>query len=275
MTVVALYPASALNNRRVDEQFSDEATAWTNKVALFDEHEDRIVYSDRIDQGDTVVYRGWMLTADQYDNLENHVSNLGAVMLTDRSSYIAAHHLPGWVDTMSALTPETVIFDKNEFSSLRAKVESKLGTGPFVVKDFVKSAKNHWDEACFAPDLESLEPVVSKFLEIQGEFLTGGVVVRKFENFVGPETRVWWVDGEEATRTPHPDNPNTEVLEEPLDEVAEIVAQLGLPFVTTDVVMDDSGNLRVVELGDGQVSEFPQKHSDKFVKLVQAIENLA
>lgn len=67
------------------------------------------------------------------------------------------------------------------------------------MKDFVKSRKHDWHEACYVPELadgEQLASVVGRFMELQGAHLSGGLVLRSFEPFVaGGEARVWWVDG--------------------------------------------------------------------------------
>ena len=42
-----------------------------------------------------------------------------------------------------------------------------------------------------------------------------------------------------------------------LDRVGPLVASLGCRFVTTDLAMRDDGVWRVIEVGDGQVSDRP------------------
>jgi ATP-grasp domain, R2K clade family 3 len=83
-------------------------------------------------------------------------------------------------------------------------------------------------------------------------------VLRRFEDFVGPELRTWWVHGECRIVGPHPDLPAETVVPQPdLTAIAPLVATLALPFVTVDVVRRTDGVWRVVELGDGQVSDRP------------------
>jgi hypothetical protein len=59
---------------------------------------------------------------------------------------------------------------------------------------------------------------------------------------------------------PHPDTsdavPDTGVG---LAAVAPVVAGLGLPFVTVDLALREDGVWRVIELGDGQVSDRPPR----------------
>lgn len=129
-----------------------------------------------------------------------------------------------------------------------------------MLRDFTKSLKHHWDEASFVPDgadVPSARTVAARFLELRGEDLTGGLVLRRFERFVSAEARTWWVDGECRLVTAHPDAPDDVAPEPDLDAVTPLVAALGLPLVTVDMVLRDDGAWRVVELGDGQVSDRP------------------
>jgi hypothetical protein len=85
-------------------------------------------------------------------------------------------------------------------------------------------------------------------------------VLREFEPFVtrqstASEVRVWWLDGEARLLTPHPDSPHRRAIVPDLDDVAPAVRRLGCRFVTTDVALRSDGAWRVVEVGDGQVSD--------------------
>ncbi|AJC54052.1 hypothetical protein GZL_01452 [Streptomyces sp. 769] len=81
---------------------------------------------------------------------------------------------------------------------LAASLGGPDGPRPVVVKDWVKSRKHEWAEAAYVPyaaDTARLAAVVGRFVALQAEFLTGGVVLRAFEDFdrtVG-EARVWRV----------------------------------------------------------------------------------
>ena len=86
----------------------------------------------------------------------------------------------------------------------------------------------------------------------------GGVVVRRFEDFVGAEVRTWWIDGGCALITAHPDHPDAEVSHDvDIDPLALAVAGVGSPFLTVDLARRTDGIWRVVEVGDGQVSDRP------------------
>ncbi|MEU8706974.1 ATP-grasp domain-containing protein [Streptomyces sp. NPDC048565] len=210
-------------------------------------------------------YRGWMIPPLRYAELERALAARGCSLLTDSAAYRSAHELPGWYAAFTAVTPHSVwrvlpagepVPDPSVWSGLAGD----LGPGPGIVKDFVKSRKHEWHEACFVPelrDMERLTGVVGRFLELQGNYLAGGVVLRAYEPFVpGGEARVWWLDGRAVRVTAHPDTPGLLPVPE-LDAVGEAVRALGCRWVTTDMALREDGAWRVVEVGDGQVSGLP------------------
>lgn len=72
-----------------------------------------------------------------------------------------------------------------------------LPPGPGIIKDWVKSLKHHWEEACFVSDVHDeseLARVATRFLELRGADLERGVVVHAFEDIEGPEARTWRVE---------------------------------------------------------------------------------
>ncbi|MGW6841699.1 ATP-grasp domain-containing protein [Streptomyces sp. NPDC054958] len=277
-TTTVLHCRDPLNERRADAHFAAEARqlrADGGTVLLIDH--DALLAGDaeravaRVPEGTGAVwYRGWMIPAGRYAALDAALRRRGGELVVTPEAYRRAHELPGWYETFAGLTPVSgwlpagpgVVPDAEGLGALAAG----LPPGAAVVKDYVKSRKHEWDEACYVPDLgdpAALHRVVARFVELQGEFLTGGVVLRAFEHFVTPqgsaaEVRVWWRDGVPRLVTAHPDSPVAEVpqaFEPALEPVRVAVEALGCPFVTTDLALRADGVWRVVEVGDGQVSD--------------------
>ncbi|CAM5628310.1 ATP-grasp domain-containing protein [Streptomyces atroolivaceus] len=268
-----LFCCDPLRPRLPDPQFAQEAaaarragaqTALVDHDALLAGDAESAVGGVRRDSG-PYWYRGWMIPPARYPELERALSARGCSLLTDASAYRTAHELPGWYEAFSELTPRSVwralpAGEALPDGSVWSRLAGALAPGPGIVKDFVKSRKHEWHEACFVPELgdaDRLASVVGRFLELQGDFLAGGVVLRAYEPFVpGGEARVWWVDGEAVRVTAHPDTPDR--LPSPgLDAVGEAVRALGCRWVTTDMALREDGTWRVVEVGDGQVSGLP------------------
>lgn len=268
-----LFCCDPLRPRRPDPQFAQEVAAARHagaRTVLIDH--DALLAGDaesavaRV-EGDSgpYWYRGWMIPPARYAELEYALLARGCSLLTGSSAYRSAHELPGWYEAFSGLTPRSVWRAVSAREPLPdacvwSDLAGALGSGPGIVKDFVKSRKHEWHEACFVPELGDagrLAAVVGRFLELQGDFLTGGVVLRAYEPFVpGGEARVWWVDGEAVRVTAHPDTPGRAPAPG-LGAVGEAVRALGCRWVTTDMALREDGAWRVVEVGDGQVSGLP------------------
>ncbi|MFG2229418.1 ATP-grasp domain-containing protein [Streptomyces sp. NPDC048723] len=294
-TTTVLYCRDPLNERRADAHFAVEARQLraAGGTALLIDH-DALLAGEaeravaRVPDGTGAVwYRGWMIPADRYAALDAALRRRGGELVVTPEAYRRAHELPGWYETFAGLTPVSgwlpaepgAVPDPEGLAALAAG----LPPGAAVVKDYVKSRKHEWDEACYVPDLAdpaALQRVVARFVELQGEFLVGGVVVRAFEHFVTPEAaaaeiRVWWRDGVPRLVTAHPDSPVSEVpeaaLEPALEPVRAAVEALGCPFVTTDLARRADGVWRVVEVGDGQVSDLHREADQAaFVGLLTA-----
>lgn len=212
-----------------------------------------------------VWYRGWMIPATAYADLCTALAARGTRLCTTPSAYRAAHELPGWYGAFADATPHSAWlacapFQAPEPAALTA-IAAGLPAGPGIVKDFVKSRKHDWDQACYLPDLAdsaAVHRVVSRFVELQGDTLAGGIVLRAFEPFdrSAGEARVWWLDGEPILRTAHPDSPTLRPRPD-LDAIRPLVGELGCRFITTDLARRTDGTWRVIEIGDGQVSDLP------------------
>ncbi len=270
MAPLTLFCRAPLRPRRADPHFAEEVRVARDQgldVALIDH--DALLAGAADDAVADVPrgagpawYRGWMVPARHWTALGAALAARDVSLLTTPAAYRRAHELPGWYATLAPVTPASVWLPtepgRAPDTAALAALAARLGRGPAIVKDFVKSRKHEWHGACYVPELadtERLTAVVSRFVELQDDFLEGGIVLRAFERFTeAGEARVWWVDGAPVLITAHPDSPG-KVPEPKLEGVAECVAALGCPFVTTDLALREDGVWRVVEVGDGQVSD--------------------
>ncbi|MBD0673688.1 ATP-grasp domain-containing protein [Streptomyces sp. CBMA156] len=312
-----IFPADPLNPRRPDPHFAWEARMVRelggehhlvdHDVLLAGPAEEAVRRVPR-DSG-PLWYRGWMLPSARYADFAAALTARGGNLLTSAPGYAVAHELPGWYDVFEGATPASTWIPSDgpvapgpeELAEAAARLG---GHGPAIVKDYVKSRKHEWHEACYVPELADLAAVgrvVERFVELQGEFLAGGVVLRRYEEFEGTdasaegpagasgaaggtvgaganggtgvvradsgapdaggravEARVWWLDGRPVLVGPHPDAPR-QAVEPDLTDVRALVRRLGCRFVTTDLASRaDGSGWRVVEVGDGQVSDLPR-----------------
>jgi len=266
--MLLVVPSSPLAPRRPDPHFADEYEAARDlglDCALVDHDAlaagDAAAGASRLPESDDVVYRGWMLDSERYAAFDAAVSARGSQLRTTGVSYRSAHELPGWIDSVRAHTAETM-WTNDDSPAAFDEACRNLGSGPAVLRDYVKSAKHDWDTAVFIPDVADpggARPIATRFRELRGDDFAGGFVVRRFERYVTAEVRTWWVDGVRAMVTSHPDTPD--VLPDDFSMpvgLAAAIASLGLPFVTADLARRDDGKWRLIEIGDGQVSDRPR-----------------
>jgi hypothetical protein len=249
-----LYPNNPVRERQPDPLFTDEVQAMRDKdfgITLFS-HEDFqtgtfSIFSD-MPTGAEVLYRGWMLTGAEYGKLAEEISKVGCRMAVPLDAYLSNHHLPRWYPVISDLTPETRIFplDCDLESELR-----QLGWAEYFIKDYVKSLKTSISSRVTKPEQVSL--LVSEMKKFRG-IIEGGFCVRQVEDFL-PETekRYFVLDG-----VPH--GADSEVPE----IVRECARRLPGRFYSVDVVQRADGVDRVVEIGDGQVSDLVGWDEDEF-----------
>lgn len=209
-----------------------------------------------------------MIPSAAYSALADALAARGTPLMIGAAAYRTAHELPGWYETFEAVTPASRWLSgppgQVPDTATLARLATPLGGGAGIVKDFVKSAKHVWDTACYIPDLTDsagLHRIVAAFVAEQDRYLAGGIVLRAFESFGAgarraAEARVWWLDGVPLLVGAHPDTPDERPVP-PLDRVAACVARLDARFVTTDLAVREDDVWRVVEVGDGQVSDLP------------------
>lgn len=260
-----VFPADTFHPRTADEEFrweEDMVKSLDGDVVLLDHNElgaGSFVSPAKFDG--VAYYRGWMMDDSAYKLMESGLAKRGTTMLTSSEEYAKAYYFHGWYETFQHLTPRSVWFPHTE-KNYQDTVKVQCGSGPYFVKDSVKSRKHEWVTACYAPDIHVLPKIIENFLALQGEDALPLVVVREFENFRKDqgEVRVWWVEGKPVLLSPHPDTPRSfsVVDDDFMKTVGLAVAKLGCPFVTTDLLQRTDGRWRVVEVSDGQVSGLPR-----------------
>lgn len=228
--------------------------------------------------GETAIYRGWMLKPDKYAELYHALKKKNIELINSPKRYRNCHYLPESYNTIEDYTPRSIWFSKEQISESMDEIYEKLGsafgTNPVIIKDYVKSHKHEWNEACFIPnasDSEGVRRVVSRFLELQGEDLNEGIVFREFVNLefltihsksgmpLTKEFRVFFLDGEPLQVFYYWDEGDYGDLHLDLFPFTEIAKKIDSRFFTMDIAKVENGDWLIVELGDGQVSGLPEK----------------
>jgi hypothetical protein len=283
MTIV--FCSDPLNPRQPDEAYQAEAAAAERvgiPFALVD-HDALVHDNDPVkairrvqpQQPSLAIYRGWMMTPDQYRLLYEALAVKGIRLLNDPAAYRHCHYLPESYSVIERQTPRSVwIKTKGQISPDEIKaLLVAFGSAPIVVKDYVKSRKHEWAEACFIPsasDPVSVERVVRRFLELQSDDLNEGLVFREFVEFeplgshpksgmpLTKEFRLFFLDGKPIFWTPYWDDVKYEDLTPPVEQFIAAAQGVRSRFFTMDVANRRNGDWLIVELGDGQVAGLPE-----------------
>jgi hypothetical protein len=255
-----LYPENPLDKTQADEPYQEEFIALCAagyQCSLFDF--DALSFGEfrphpKIQVGERVLYRGWMLNPQRYEDLIAQMECKGGEPVTSLANYLRCHHLPGWYQQCLDFTAETYFFAADR--ELETKV-GKLGWERYFVKDFVKSNTAKMGSIANSPS--EVCAIVEQIAMYRGE-IEGGVAVRRFENYhLSTERRYFVVNGVPYS----PDGGIPKLVE----KIAGIV---DAPFYSVDVVENSEGVLRLVELGDGQVSDKKTWSISKFIEVIAA-----
>ena len=281
-----LFDSDPMNPRVSDVAYAHEAAAaerlgipcsLVNFEALVDEGDaERAVrrVAPVSEEGESGVYRGWMVTPEQYAALYDALADRRVTLVNTPEQYEHCHYLPRWYKTLEGYTPRSVWTQAGDMSLARLMVLlQSFGDRPVIVKDFVKSRKHEWLEACFIPsaaDAEAVARVTRRFLELQGGDLNGGLVLREFVDFeplgihtrsgmpLTREFRLFFLDGEPIQASRYWDQGDYQGEMPPLAHFTRLAESVKSRFFTMDVAKTVTGEWLIVELGDAQVAELPE-----------------
>ncbi|TYQ24855.1 hypothetical protein PseudUWO311_17730 [Pseudanabaena sp. UWO311] len=254
-----LFPSDYFNTKKVDEEYSEQVDCLRNigfETSVISLEALSSGYSKifpQPDSGSKLIYRGWMITPDDYSLLVNAVMDAGAEVLISRDEYLATHYLPNWYPLIRDLTPETLFFSIDD--NLEDEL-SEMGWSSFFIKDYVKSLKTSIGSIINEPS--AIGTVVAEMQKFRG-FIEGGLCVRKVEDFISDTERRYFV----LYSKPFAPLENEEIPE----IVEECAKRINSNFFSVDVVERRDGCKRVVEIGDGQVSDLVGWTSERFATL--------
>jgi hypothetical protein len=194
-----------------------------------------------------------MLREREYRGLVRAIELAGGAAFTSPEEYLAAHHLPRWYPLVRDFTPETRIFPA-EVDLVREL--QALGWDAFFVKDYVKSLKT--SAGSLIRDPKQITQVVADMRKYRGD-IEGGLCIRRLEDLL-PETerRYFVIDSLAYAAEASQDIP----------EVVQVCARRILSrFFSVDVASRADATLRIVEIGDGQVSDLVGWSPERFAEI--------
>lgn len=218
------------------------------------------------------IYRGWMLTPTQYQQLYDGLRSKNIFLINSPEEYKHCHYLPESYYKIQSLTPKsnwTIELDQESINSLLLD----FGDSPIIVKDYVKSEKHNWESACYIPsasDIDAANTVVKNFLELRGESLNQGIVFRKFEELefltqhsksgmpLTKEFRIFFIDRKLMAVFDYWEEGDYGDTKPSLDSFIEVAQNIKSSFFTMDIAKKKDGDWIIMELGDGQVAGIPE-----------------
>lgn len=256
-----LYPQNPLNAKEADEPYLEEYLCLKEQgITCFLFDFDALNYGDlkvnpKITDNEVVLYRGWMLTCDQYQHLDCFLGKYSARLCVSFPDYLKNHYIVNWYSRCKDWTPETHFFEYNQH--LKENIE-QLSWDAYFVKDYVKS--NSTEIGSIAHSADEVIQIVELIKQYRG-MIEGGVAIRRVEEFMDEtEQRYFVFNGK---------------VYSPMDEAPAIVYEIAKviesPFFTIDIVRNSQGEYRLIEIGDGQVSDKKQWPLDKFVAMMVEI----
>jgi|SRR6185436_4435624 len=234
------------------------------------------------------LYRGWIVTPQVYQE----VDSLGAELINSYNSYMWSYEFPKWYLCLEEYTPHSLIIKADEIvkcglEGITPLVIDNFNSQSIMIKDFLKSRKHEWYDACFirdASDRTELIRVMSNFFKLQGREFYGGLVFREFLNLkkigfhpkskmpLPLEFRTFFVNGKPVFTTPYwsndvsyPDNVNYP----PNSWLEEVGKNVNSPFVALDIAQDENDKWWVIEVNDGGISGLPSHvNLESFYKIL-------
>ncbi len=271
-------------SKRVDEDYEAEyqAAGLNHPCVLFSYEDLRdgklSLYGEQITG--LTIYRGWMMKPEMYKTFYDLLEKQGILLINTPEEYEHYHLLPNWYEEFKDYTAESRWTTTNCMDD--AIDLSKRLRGSYIVKDYVKSRKHEWYDACYIQDIadrKNTEKVIRNFVHRQDDYLVGGVVLRQFVPLkqigfheqsgipIAEEYRVFVHAGRILVIDDYWTNAHEVYLtDSEYKWIEEIAGNVKSNFVTIDLARKADGSLIIMELGDGQVSGLQQIEAAGFYR---------
>lgn len=246
---------------------------------------------------DSYIYRGWLVKPTYYQEMANTAEN---PLLNSYQDYMSSYELPNWYAQFSDEdTPHSLIIDADEIvkrglEGLAQYVKDYFESdAPLMMKDFLKSLKYEWYDACLikdGTDTKEILRIMTNFFELRGKDFVGGLVFRKLLDLkragIHPKTRTP-VPIEYRTFFLHQKpiatisiwekevgiDYQTEGVPPPQDFLESVGKKIISPFVAVDIAKDINDKWWTIEVNDGGAAGLPEHMDvkDFYVRLYQGI----
>lgn len=248
------------------------------------------IAKDQNDRGDfkiyksslyeSYLYRGWIVKLPYYKEMNDYVECLQGNLFNNIEKYSWSFNFPDWYKELNGETPESIIYTADQIvelgmTKIAEEVAVRVGNKSLILKDYLKSRKHEWFDACFikdASDVNDVIRVMTNFFNLQGKDFYGGLVFREFLQLkklgIHPksgmplpvEFRTFFVKQNTMITSMYWNNdipyPN-DVEQPPKDWLESIGKKMKSPFVALDIAQSEDGKWWVIEVNDGGTAGYP------------------
>lgn len=247
-----VFPSDYMNNKKPDEFYEKEYNLFKDAgypvylVNTDDLDGSKVYPSLGVEQ---LIYRGWMLTEEQYTKMYQKLNNQLMVKPFD---YLKSHHLPNWYNNIKKFTINSIITTEED----AVETFKSLGWEKAFMKDYVKSLKT--GKGSIVDSSDDVERALEDIRKFKG-FVEKGIVFREVREFLpDSEKRLFVLNGKIYGPT----------MDDDLYYMAEKASHKhDALFYSIDVAKNMNGELFVVEIGDGQVSDTVGWNIESFVDI--------
>ena len=206
------------------------------------QQEQRLIVRPTAQEDELLVLRGWMFKPAEYEDLLERAERRQWKFLTTAGDYRRCHWMDGWFEHLKDFTAETLFLDE------QADIESLLTEwGRAFVKDRVKSCTANGPP--IVSNWRELVALQSTMTEFRGE-IEGGLCFRRVEDFAPEsECRLFVFRGHLHHRP---------IAPEAVTLARAVMERIDAPFYSIDLGLRRDGVWRLIELGDGQVSDLKE-----------------
>ncbi len=224
------------------------------------------------------LYRGWLLKPTYYGILSDALQLLGAPLIVGAEAYRDCYEFPRWYKHIFTSTAKSISIAgaPQDFNIpyLASILAGTFGQSGVIVKDWIKSRKENWYDACYMPsaqDKAEVERVIGNFLAYMGETFTGGLVLREFRRYrkignhpksgmpLSNEWRSFVAWGKVIYQCPYWDVDLTGISAPPSTSYVESAVQgIRSPFFAVDCAELEDGGWEIVEINVGESAGIPR-----------------
>jgi len=212
---------------------------------------------------ETILYKGWILKPCEYTLMQENASKRNNTLIFSQEQYLRGNYISNWYNVLSKYTMKTEIIE-NPYEEKFADFINNSDWKGFFLKDYVKSLKS--TKGSLVRNVSEARSTIYDMEITRGE-IEGGLVIRKETNLEN-EIRYFSYNGTVLSMNEYVPSIVTDIIKSfeaayPADH-----------FISIDIATNtDTGNLILVEIGDGQVSDPVDWDYDTFYEQLFILRN--